>query len=171
MRENPASSPAAARPRTAPRLPGALAALLCALALPAAAADRFTLISPEEHARALAEPAAGAALEAKGGVGAPAIVVREPGSATDGLSSPVDIELGFEALGDATVDMGSLRIYYVLLFKKDVTERILEHAEVGADYIRAEGAELPSGRHAFLVEIVDSEGRKSSRKFEITVEG
>ena len=151
----------------------ALLALCASLACAAVAAEgRFTLISPDEHAEALADPAPeDEGLRPKGAPGAPGIVVRAPDTASGSIASPVDIELGFEAEGDATIDMDTLRIYYVLLFKKDVTARILEHADVGPDFIRAEGAELPAGNHAFVVEIGDSAGRTSRERFEITVEG
>ncbi len=131
----------------------------------------FTLISPEEYAEALKiiQPADLEYLP-KAAFDAPRIHVKSP-TARASLVSPVDIEVHFEATNGADIDMKSLKILYVLLLKKDVTNRILEHAEVGPDFLKVTGANLPAGRHAFILKIQDTQMRKASQKFEIVVDG
>lgn len=131
----------------------------------------FTLISPEEYAASLTlvQPD-DLDYMPKAVLDAPRILVKSP-TATDTLVSPVDIEVLFEAANGATIDMKSLKILYVLLFKKDVTSRILEHADIGADFLKVSGAQLPAGKHAFILKISDTQMREASQKFEIVVEG
>ena len=131
----------------------------------------FTLISPEEYAESLTivQPDDLEYLP-KAVLDAPKIRVKSP-VASASLVSPVDIEVYFEAANGAAIDMKSLKILYVLLFKKDVTNRILEHAEVGADFLKVSGAKLPAGKHAFILKIQDTQMRKASQKFEVVVEG
>jgi hypothetical protein len=131
----------------------------------------FTLISPEEYAESLTliQPADVEYLP-KAVLDAPKILVKSP-DASASLVSPVDIEVHFEAANGAAIDMQSLKILYVLLFKKDVTNRILEHADVGADYLKVSGANLPAGKHAFILKIQDTQMREASQKFEIVVKG
>jgi len=131
----------------------------------------FTLISPEEYAEALkiVQPDDVEYLP-KATLDAPRIHVKSP-AASASLVSPVDIEVYFEAANGAAIDMKSLKILYVLLLKKDVTNRILEHAELGPDFLKVTGANLPAGKHAFILKIQDTLMRKASRKFEIVVDG
>jgi len=131
----------------------------------------FTLISPEEYAESLTlvQPDDLEYLP-KAVLDAPKILVKSP-VASASLISPVDIEVHFEAASGAAIDMKSLKILYLLLFKKDVTNRILEHADIGADFLKASGANLPAGKHAFILKIQDTQMREASQKFEIVVEG
>jgi len=142
------------------------------LATQMAYADQvFTLISPEEYAEALmiVQPDDLDYLP-KAVLDAPKILVKSP-AASASLVPPVNIEVHFEAASGAAIDMKSLKILYVLLFKKDVTSRILEHADVGADFLKVSGANLPAGKHAFILKIKDTQKREASQKFEIVVEG
>ena len=131
----------------------------------------FTLISPEEYAEALmiVQPD-GPEYFPKAVLGAPKILVKSP-SASTALVSPVNIEVHFEAANGAAINMESLKILYVLLFKKDVTDRILEHADLGADFLKVSGANLPAGKHVFILKIQDTQMREASQKFEVIVEG
>ena len=131
----------------------------------------FTLISPEEYAESLkiVQPDELEYLP-KAALDAPRIHVKSPAVSAP-LVSPVDIEVHFEAANDAAIDMKSLKILYVLLFKKDVTNRILEHAQLGPDFLKVTGASLPAGKHAFILKIQDTLMRKASQKFEIVVDG
>ena len=131
----------------------------------------FDLVTVEEHSEAVEagdNPAHD--LVAKSIPGGPQIKIVSPEVTSDKLASPVDIEVKFQSSEGANIDMDSLKIYYLMFIKKDVTSRILENAEVGADSIKASGAKLPSGKHKFLVEISDSEKRKSSEKFIVEVD-
>ena len=136
----------------------------------ATSALAFDLVSVEEHDEAIA---AGDNPEfdliAKSIPGGPEIEIISPEVTSDKLSSPVDIEVQFQPSEGASIDMDSLKIYYLMFIKKDITKRILENAEIGPDSIKALGAELPSGKHKFLVEISDSAERKSSEKFIVEV--
>lgn len=131
----------------------------------------FTLISPQEYAESLTlvQPDDLEYLP-KAVLDAPRILVKSPDASTS-LVSPIDIEVHFEAANGAAIDMKSLRILYVLLFKKDVTNRILEHADVGPDFLKVSGADLPAGKHAFILKIQDTQMREASQKFEIVVKG
>lgn len=106
---------------------------------------------------------------AKAVPGGPQIKVLSPLETSGILESPLDIEVAFEPTADASIDMSSLKIYYLMFIKKDVTERLLEHATVDGNSIRAKGAKLPSGRHKFLIEIRDSLQRVGSQKMVINV--
>ena len=106
---------------------------------------------------------------AKAVPGGPLIKVLSPLDSNGTLESPVDIIVTFESAADATIDMSSLKIYYLMFIKKDVTGRLLEHATVENNSIRAEGAKLPSGKHKFLIEIRDSQQRVSSQKIVVKV--
>lgn len=106
---------------------------------------------------------------AKAVPGGPRIKVLAPLDSNGVLESPVDIEVAFETATGVSIDMSSLKIYYLMFIKKDVTGRIMEHATVGSNSIRAEGAKLPSGEHKFLIEIRDSEKRLGSQKIIVKV--
>lgn len=145
-------------------------ALLCTLPLKAHASEAFELVTPGEYAEAVTageNPAHD--LMPKALPGGPQINVISPVISGGSLGSPVDIEVKFIAGQDASIDMQSLRIFYLMFVKKDVTERIMEHAEVGADFVRAPGAKLPAGKHKFLLEISDSKNRKSTQKIVVEV--
>lgn len=153
---------------------GALKTMVCAaflyVCLPGAYAADFTLVTDDEYQEALSagdNPAYDLMPKSLGG---PSIEVLSP-VVDDSLNSPVDIEVKFEAGGSAKIDMSTLKIYYLMFVKKDVTDRILEHAEVGEDFIKASGAKLPKGKHKFLMEISDENNKKSSRKFIVKVRG
>lgn len=142
------------------------ASLLSASAL---AAD-FELVTPLEFQESL-DAGENPAHDyiAKSVPGGPQISIVSPTVAQGKLESPVDIEVKFVPSDDATIDMSSLKIYYLMFVKKDVTRRLLEHAEVGEDSVRASGAKLPSGKHKFLLEISDNFNRKGSQKFVVEV--
>lgn len=131
----------------------------------------FELITIDEYQKALDEgdnPAHD--LMPKAVPNGPAIEVVSPTVTNGALPSPVDIEVQFKSAEGAKIDMSSLKIYYLMFIKKDVTKRILEHAEIGADSIKAVGAQLPGGKHKFLLEISDNQKRKSSQKFIVEVD-
>lgn len=166
--ERASSMVAACLRRTGRVLRGLL--LTVSLAPCLAAGAGFELVTPAELAEAMTAPVTVDELMPKSVPDGPSITVVSPQVDQGAIASPVDIEVTFEPVGGATIDMTSLRIYYLMLIRKDVTDRILEHAEIGADTLRAPGARLPAGKHRFLLEISDSERRKSSRKFSVLVE-
>jgi hypothetical protein len=146
-------------------------AFLTAAIQTSGANELFELISPMEAKEAMDNPAPEETFQAKGAVGAPVIKVLSPTVSTGDLVSPVDIEMSFESPDNTAIDMNSLKILYVMLIKKDVTDRILEHATISGDSLIAKGAELPKGNHKFIVEIQDEKQRKTREKFSVSVSG
>jgi len=152
-----------------PFLAIASAALFMSLAfLPVQASESFDLILPEEAAEALANPAPESAFQSKV-LGAPIINVLSPTVDAGVLASPVDIEMSFESPDNTEIDMQSLRIFYVMLIKKDVTDRILQHATLEGSSLIAKDAKLPKGKHKFIVEIQDANKRKTREQFSVRV--
>lgn len=138
----------------------------------AAASGSFVLITDEEYRESLEfDQSAVERMQPKGAIGAPEIELRSPVLESTSITSPVDIEVHFTAQGDAQIDMDTLRIFYVLLFKKDITKRLLEHAETGDAFVKASGAELPAGKHSFILEIKDTMSRTARSQFDIVVTG
>lgn len=135
------------------------------------ASDLFELISPVEAQEAMDNPAPEELFQSKGSIGAPVIKVLSPTVETGALVSPVDIEMVFESPDNSAIDMESLKILYVMMIKKDVTKRILEHATINDNSLIAKGAKLPKGNHKFIVEIQDAKKRKTREKFSVSVSG
>lgn len=150
----------------------AMTSVFLTAAFQATSADQlFELVSPMEAKEAMDNPAPEDVFQAKGAVGAPVIKVLSPTVSTGDLISPVDIEMSFESPDNTAIDMNSLKILYVMMIKKDVTDRILEHATISGDSLIAKGAELPKGKHKFIVEIQDEKQRKTREKFSVSVSG
>jgi hypothetical protein len=136
------------------------------------AGAQFTLITDSEYAESLKiDQPETIEYQTKSVLGAPQIVLVSPPTEGAALTSPIDIEVHFEAGSDASVDIKTLKIYYVLLFKKDITDRLLEHAEIGDSFVRANGATLPTGQHSFLLEIRDTLDRVGRTEISIDVGG
>ncbi|MBX2883860.1 MAG: hypothetical protein KTR32_28160 [Granulosicoccus sp.] len=135
------------------------------------AQDIFELISAAEAKQAQENPASEVIYEPKAVTGAPVIKVLSPSVESGALTSPVDIEMVFESPDNAAIDMDSLKILYVMLIKKDVTDRILEHATIEDTTLVAKGATLPKGNHQFIVEIQDEKKRKTQETFSVSVSG
>jgi len=148
-----------------------LSTLLAVMAVSTTAtAMDFVLVTPDEYQEAVDKgenPYND--LVAKSVANGPQINVVSPTVSQGKLVSPVDIKVEFKAADAANIDMSSLKIFYLMFIKKDVTSRILESADMGKNSISAKGAKLPSGTHKFLVEISDSENRKASQKFVVEV--
>ena len=159
--------------RTGARLALVAAGLGIACLVGASEPSAFELVTPAERDRAGAAsaPADDGALIRKAGPGAPTIVLRAPADTAVELVSPVDIEIAFEAADGADIDMSSLRVYYDGFLRLDVTDRILEHAEIVDGVVRAADAALPAGDHEFVIEIRDALGRTAERAFRVRVAG
>ena len=99
---------------------------------------------------------------------APTIELLSPDVKDDDLTSPLKFELRFEAYGDASIDLDTLKITYGFL---NITKRIIKGAEVTESGILARNAEIPPGSYSVRVEIRDTKKRRSSRKFKFTVNG
>jgi hypothetical protein len=98
---------------------------------------------------------------------APIITVDQP-DASNPVKSPVSIRISFHPQGSAAINVKSLRITYGF-FGIDVTNRIVEHAQLTASGLSADNAQLPAGHHTVTVEISDSLNRTGIRTFDFTV--
>lgn len=101
--------------------------------------------------------------------GAPRLELLQPRPGPDVLPSPIDIQLRWNAEGEARIEPQSLRIRYGWM-GLDITQRVLAQAEVTAEGLRIRKAALPSGEHKLSVEIADSMQRVGRRQFEVKVQ-
>ena len=108
-------------------------------------------------------------LVAKSSIDGPMISVIQPDLLSGILNSPINFEVLFEPAQGTDIDQSSLRIYYVKLFKKDITNRLLKHAHWSGSRLLANEATLPAGEHKFLVEIKDSFNRIGSELFTLKI--
>jgi hypothetical protein len=143
----------------------ALAVLL--MALPAAAAERRWLITPEEIA-AVGAPRDGdlAPMATMTGIG-PHIVVRDP-KMLERLRSPVTILVDFTT-GDSGLppDMASLRVSLRGFISLDITERLRQY--LAGARLAIEGADLPTGNHRIRMEVADTGGNPAARDLVLAV--
>lgn len=164
---------------TVRHLAAAVLALLVVSFASIGAAVGFMLISPAEYNSDQVARAAPAADGRTAGeifdqqvwsraLDAPTIEVVAP-HAEGAIHPPIDIDVRFTAALGASIDLSTLRIRYGVI-GIDVTDRIRKAAKVTPSGIRAQGAELPAGRHSMSVEIADSYGRKNKQTFKFTVE-
>ncbi len=156
----------------------AVAITVLAVPLVAGSSERFQLVSADEYAR---DQAAANEVTADGrtrmevfdqhvwtrALDAPVIQVVAPDEASL-VRSPVDIFVKFGPAPGSKIALDSLHITYGVL-GLDVTDRIRHAATVTEQGIRAKGADLPAGSHSMSIEISDTAGRKSKRKFKFRV--
>ncbi|WP_127075997.1 hypothetical protein [Rhodomicrobium lacus] len=100
-------------------------------------------------------------------IGAPTIKVNQP-DASKPIKSPVTIEIEFQAEDGATIIPSSIRITYGWL-EIDITQRVLAHAKLTPEGLRATNAKLPQGHHSVTLKVADSKGRVASKVLEFTV--
>lgn len=98
--------------------------------------------------------------------GAPIIEVDQPDQ-TNAIRAPVDIRLRFVPQGGATIDLASFRAAYGWL-GIDITNRIIEHAQINASGLFANNAEIPVEHHRVTLQIADNMRRLGTRTFEFT---
>lgn len=134
---------------------------------PAPAAERF-LISETEWKQERATPAPPSPRFSPT-PGAPRLELLQPKPGPDTLASPFDIQLRWNAEGEARIEPQTLRIRYGWM-GLDITQRVLAQAEVTAEGLRIRKAALPSGEHKLAVEIADSLQRVGRRQFEVKVQ-
>ena len=139
---------------------GILATFILMLPPPDARAG-VVLITPEE-----------AQLPTPKGVFAARAVTRGPridlSSADTGeLHSPLRLQLKFRGFGGATIDLNSLRVTYLKMPNVDLTSRVKPYAQPTG--IEIPDAEAPPGEHLVRVEVQDSEGRRTTTTFLLSV--
>lgn len=92
---------------------------------------------------------------------APHIIVKSP-SVKSGLYSPIRIDINFKASDDAAIQLDSLKVLYGWM-DLDITDRIMQYAQVSRTGVSAENVELPVGEHNITIEISDTKGRDSEK--------
>jgi hypothetical protein len=139
---------------------GVLAAFISTTSLPAAHAG-VVLITPDE-----------AQLPTLKGVYASRAVTRGPrvdlaGPDTNDVRSPLRLQLKFRGFGGATINLDSLRVTYLKQPNVDLTARVRPYAQPTG--IEIPDAEAPPGEHLVRVEVHDSEGRRTTTTFLLSV--
>jgi hypothetical protein len=139
---------------------GVLAAFILILQ-PLTAQAGVVLITPEE-----------AQLPTPKGVYAARAVTRGPridlaGPDANEVRSPLRLQLKFRGFGGATINLDSLRVTYMKLPNVDLTSRVRPYAQPTG--IEIPDAEAPPGEHLVSVEIHDSEGRRTTTTFLLSV--
>jgi len=90
--------------------------------------------------------------------GVPQIEIRQPSTLTQ-VKAPFSIQLHFKANDDAEIDVKSFRVFYGFL-KLDITERLLEKAQLTREGLSLDNAAIPSGSHKLLIRLRDSKARE-----------
>ena len=130
-------------------------------------AAAWTLISKEEFEQDSAAPRFRGFIAPAAQAGAPVIEVDQPDE-TKSINVPVTIRLRFRPQGGAIIDLTSFRATYGWL-GIDITQRILEHAQVNTSGLVANGADIPAGHHKVTLQVADNMHRVGMRTFEFTV--
>lgn len=98
---------------------------------------------------------------------APAIEIVRP-NGTGPVRTPLTIEIRFRARAGASIDPDSFRASYGLL-GFDITDMILQYAQISATGLRAENVAVPPGDYRITVLIADSRSRVGRKTLQITV--
>ena len=130
-------------------------------------AAAWTLISKEEFEQDSAAPRIRGFIAPATQAGAPVIEVDQPDE-TKSINVPVTIRLRFRPQAGAIIDLTSFRATYGWL-GIDITQRILEHAQVNTSGLVANGADIPAGHHKVTLQVADNMHRVGMRTFEFTV--
>lgn len=132
----------------------------------------FELITRDEIASIRDGSLLGSELEAaprRAVANAPVIELLEPNAANK-FRAPVNVHVRLSPGVGSAIDMSSLEIRYIgSIFSFDITDRILEHAEVKDGEIIADNADLPAGEHEILIRVNDNKNRTAERRFEFEV--
>jgi hypothetical protein len=97
----------------------------------------------------------------------PAIQLVSPPQAAVGIQSPFDLRVEFTPRGTAKIVADTVKVTYDRLQPVDLTERV--RAGVSDKGIVLSGARVPAGKHTLVVTVADSEGRRTTRAFELMV--
>jgi hypothetical protein len=82
---------------------------------------------------------------------------------------PVTIRLRFVPQSSSTIDVASFRATYDSWFTIDITNRILEHAQISGSGLLAENAEIPPGHYTVTLQIADNLHRLGTRTFDFAI--
>lgn len=116
-------------------------------------------------------------LTRSGKTGAPTIDVDQPAGVTTQTSppvtinSPVTISISFHPQQGATIDKSSFRATYSSFFgfQIDITQRIVDNAQLTETGLFAKDAEIPAGSYEVTLQIADNLHRVGSRTINFTV--
>ena len=97
----------------------------------------------------------------------PSIKLVHPNLLSEGIKSPLSIELEFKKK-DVPILPETFPAFYGSM-RLNVTKRILREALIDRNFLKVDNARIPSGKHTFFVQIFDAKGRVAKRMFEIKV--
>lgn len=150
------------------------AAMMAVFCAQTCRAEPTWLITPDEVQQ---DSAAAPKTERKSGVfrtraiptSAPEIAVTAPVSLGEPLKAPFPIRVAFKAKDGAAIKPESFRAYYGFL-KVDITERLAGKAQVTADGISVENANIPSGSHKLTLRVTDDRDRQAETEIRFSVQ-
>ena len=97
----------------------------------------------------------------------PGIQLVSPGADGATVHSPFDLRLEFSPRGTAKIDLDSIKLLYDRNPPVNLIERV--RSGLSASGIVVTAAQVPPGKHNLVVSVGDSEGRSTTRVFELTV--
>jgi hypothetical protein len=142
---------------------GLVAASLLMPSLLVSAPSHATQLITEEEAK-LPPPKGAVAADRRGILRGPKVEYISPGNS---VSSPMRLQLKFEAFGGAKIDPDSVKVLVLRTPNVDLTPRVKPF--VHADGINMQDAELPPGEYTVRVDIKDSDGRPGTAVFTLKV--
>jgi len=84
------------------------------------------------------------------------------------LHPPLNIRVRFVPSEGSAINTTTFRATYGFL-GIDITDRLLQHAKLDAQQLKADNVSIPAGDHKVTLTIADNQGRENSRTFEFTV--
>jgi len=97
-------------------------------------------------------------------------ITRGPGvklASPESISGQFPFKVTFEPRGESKIDLATVKVEYLKGSVVDLTERLKGGIKPGGIEIPAAAA--PSGEHPIRVTVRDSDGRKGSAEFKLTV--
>ena len=128
-------------------------------------ADTFALLTETEHEMFERHPAADGDAAISRNLkltvnDGPSILVASPSGFQ--LKSPVNFDVRIKPKNGVPVVMSTFKVEYRLgLIWANITGRLLGHGSVIGTQLKANGAELPNGKHKVRITVSDADGRKT----------
>lgn len=136
-----------------------------AISLGLSATDVFALKLIQEDEAAL--PSASGALVTRGITRGPAIKILSPDLTAGPVKGSFTLKMAFEPRGGAKIDPSSVRLTYLKAKPVELIDRV--RSGVSESGIEVPDAEAPPGEHPIQVTVVDSEGRKTTTIFRLSI--
>lgn len=158
---------------TSPHPAFRLALLTAVIAVPLAvcagcAGNRITLLTDAEYAEFRDVEDVEETFRAPPDPDAPEIIVDSPH--LDTVQTPFDIDIKFVPSPGSRIVAETARVIYVKGFlRKDLTAKIRENARFDETGIYGPRAAIPAGKHRFLIEVADDQGRLGSTEVRVRV--